>query len=178
MKLASILKEVLNEIGDLSKVQPLPFETSSPLDYYFHLEDGTQVKLNFAPLNVVSRYGTFTTDSELYNDSERDPRKEFNTSFIVGGTQHQYAKSDLKSFNQLLKTVLVCIQDFMSKNNPNALWSFGVDKNGKLAGDKQKSLLYYALTQKNKPEGFQVAKATLSNAMGYRSNVEGWVLFK
>ncbi len=179
MKLANILKEVLSEIGDLSKVQALPFDTSSPLDYYFHLEDGTLVKLNFAPISSVSRYGTFTTDSEAYDKDNRDLSKEFNTSFVVGGSQHQYTKSDLRSFNRLLKTIVVCVKDFVEKNDVDALWIFGVDKSGRLAGDRQKNILYKALTQNNLPPDYQMAPATLdARRVGYDSVVQGWVAFK
>lgn len=179
MKLVGILKEVLSEVGDLSKVQALPFDTSSPLDYYFHLEDGTLVKLNFAPISSVSRYGTFTTDSEDYNSAERNLTKEFNASFVVGGSQHQYTKSDLRSFNRLLKTIVVCIKDFIEKNDINAIWIFGVDKSGRLAGDRQKNILYKALTRNNLPPDYQMAPATLdATRVGYDSIVQGWVAFK
>lgn len=178
-KLIQILKEVLSEVGDLSKVEPYQFDDSSPLDYYFHLDDGTIVRVNFAPLSSVSRYGTFTALSKLYTDTERNLSKEFNVSFTVGGSQHQYQKADLKSFNKLLKTVVECIKSFMQKNDPTALWIFGVDKKGKLAGDRQKNILYHALTRSNMPQGFRGSEAILSApAVGYSGDVQGWVIFK
>ena len=178
-RLIKILKEVLSEVGDLSKVEPYQFDDSSPLDYRFDLEDGTQVRVNFAPLSTVSRYGTFTALSKLYTDTQRDRRREYNVSFTVGGSQHQYQKSDLKSFNKLLKTVVECIKSFMQKNDPTALWIFGVDKKGKLAGDRQKNILYQALTKNNMPDGFRGSEATLSApSAGYSGDVQGWVIFK
>jgi hypothetical protein len=129
------------EIGQLVK----PFQTSFNFD-----EEVNGYKSNFSDgnENKISMY--------FYLIEKKCPAYEID--LVVNGTSFgNNKKMDLKSFFPIISTSIACINDFIEKFNPAALYIVAADKREK-RGQKEKIWKEYIL-QNIKDTGFVVGNA-------------------
>lgn len=141
IRLKSILKEVLNEIGDIQNIKPYPFSKTSNQLYEFETEDGELVQVSFliAPISLI---GIEDTKEKTFT----------NIGFTISGSETQLKKSKYSYLIKILKTVVEVIIDYLKINHPKYLFISSTNKTDEksmIIWDSQKTKLYQAIMIKN-----------------------------
>ena len=141
--LVPILNEILvKEIGE-ANIPPLEWKKVSNVDYEFeiNINDSNEiVEVFFEPLWKNEDAKQYYLPQQLW-----DSKNTWNIAYTIGGTDTQFTKSNIKVLLQVLSTVVDIIKDFITRNEPDALYIIPTEKQG----DKtQKSHLYDAYVKK------------------------------
>jgi hypothetical protein len=143
--LVPILNEILvKEIGE-ANIPPLKWRKIDGEHYEFEIDvfgKGWEetVEVFYSPLWLNQQVQQYYLPPQLWNSE-----KCWNVAYIVGGTDTQFTKSNVKVLLQILSTVVDIIKNFISSKEPDALYILATEKDG----DKiQKSSLYEAYIKK------------------------------
>lgn len=147
--LIPILNEVLiGEIGE-ANISPLKW-TRNGVDkftdgesYSFEVEiDKVNETVNvlFDPMWVFQEIKQYYLPKKLWNSEST-----WNIEYTIGGTDTQFAKTNIKLLLQILSTIVDIIKNFISNDHPDALFISPTEKN---QTKNQKSSLYEAYIKK------------------------------
>jgi hypothetical protein len=137
--LIPILNEILiGEIGE-ANILPLKWERNNGGHYSFDVDINNIneiVEVEFEPMWVDSTYKQFYLPTKLW-----DSKNTWNIAYTIGGTDTQFAKTNLKLLLQILSTVVDIVKDFISNKEPDALYIHPTEKD---PSKNQKKHLYEA----------------------------------
>lgn len=168
IKIAQLIKEVIEEVGDLQNIQPLPYdlekgtftvpykgkEYRGKVLFTFFNKQGLEM-IKFPPVVDLAK---FTTG--------------YSIGYSIEGIGSQYIRGDAKLLFTVLKTVSILISEFIT-NHPESIYLiFAENKTGIGMEDPQKLLLYKQILGKNLPQGFRIGE------MGIEGIVQGLFICK
>ena len=143
--LIPLLKEILvKEIGE-ANIPPLKWRKIDGEWYEFEIDifgEGFDdpVEVIFEPFNQNQKTKQYYLPPKLWNSPNT-----WNIAYTVGGTDTQFTQSNIKVLLQIMSTVVDIIKDFISSNEPNALYILATEKE---ENKIQKSNLYEAYIKK------------------------------
>ena len=152
ISISKLVKEVLQEIGDLNNIKPFPNLSNN----IYNMGNGNKLRIDIFPISLDE------------SDKKRIPRvfdldeAIFNIGFKVNDVDTQAFKSEPKILFRVLKTVSDRINMYLmnqKKNNVYPLFIIGaqsktIDFPG--VNDPQKLKLYRQIITKNLPPGYRV----------------------
>lgn len=143
--LVPILEQILvKEIGE-ANIPPLEWKKVSPTRYKFltYINDFTEV------VTVDFEHIKDEVAKQFYFPPKyRSLENVYNVGYLIGRTEIQYAKTDLKTLLTILSTVVGTIKDFLANINPDGLFIQGSEKELGSGDVSQKSNLYQAYLKK------------------------------
>lgn len=145
LNLRALLREVLNEVGELEGIESYSFSKTSNDMYKFKTEQGDKVIVKFAlyPLTYI--------ENSLPKDI--DPNGTFiNIEFEVEGEDTQFRKSTYNYLIKILKTIFNITLDYLKINHPKYILIVATNKSKQKSSeelDQQKGKLYQAIMLKN-----------------------------
>ena len=168
MSISKLLREIINEVGYLQNIQPLPYDLEKGtftiphkgIDYrgkvlftFFNKQGLGMVQ--FPPVVNLSNFET-----------------GYNIGYSIEGISSQFIRGDIKLLLTVLKTVSILVADFIKKH-PNSMYLiFAENKMGIGMEDSQKLSLYKQILGKSLPQGFRIGE------MGIEGIVQGLFICK
>tara|TARA_Y100000385_G_scaffold248717_1_gene269618 strand:+ start:2294 stop:2806 length:513 start_codon:yes stop_codon:yes gene_type:complete len=154
IKILELLSEVLNEVGDLSKIPPYDFTIKSTGGSF--VVDGLQGSVNISKwpqsLNKKFKFPPVVEVGE---------RPLYNIGYSIEEEGSQFIKTNYKTLIKILKTVSLILKHHMSKlDSENPIYTiFSEGKEGVGFEDHQKMLIYKEILSKNTPSGYRIGIA-------------------
>lgn len=172
IKLLQLLKETINEIGDLQNIEPYKTINPNPRSYYFSANINDVKKNVKVEFEDFSEYAPlFKVKSQIYKNSfDKNNLEEngfYNLGFSIDGITSQFDKTNLSDYFRIMKTVLVSSYNFLEKRKPFGIVFFGADKKGEVGIDRQKTLMYFRIAAKNLPKGYRMEEVEYDGDKGY-----------
>ena len=137
--LVPILNEILvKEIGE-ANIPPLKWRKIDGEHYEFEITINNlneTVEVIFDPIWVNQETMQYYLPNKLW-----DSKNTWNVAYVIGGTDTQFAKTNIKLLLQILSTVVDIIKNFISNSTPDALYILATEKD---QNKTQKSSLYDA----------------------------------
>jgi hypothetical protein len=137
--LVPILNEILvKEIGE-ANIPPLKWRKIDGEHYEFEITINNlneTVEVIFDPIWVNQETMQYYLPNKLW-----DSKNTWNVAYVIGGTDTQFAKTNIKLLLQILSTVVDIIKNFISNSTPDALYILATEKD---QNKFQKSSLYDA----------------------------------
>jgi len=147
-----LLAEVINEIGDLSNIEPYNYNIKST-GGDFRIEDGYRVSVNLTtwPPPLHKNF-IFPPVVELNNNPI------YNVGYTIEGEGSQFIKSNYKTLIKILKTVSLIVEHHLNRlDSQNPIFTFFAEgKKGKGHDDRQKTLMYKEILSKNIPPNYRI----------------------
>ena len=143
--LVPILEQILvKEIGE-ANIPPLAWKKISPTKYRFliDLKDSTEVVT--VDFDRIEDEGV---KQFYFPPKYRNLENVYNVGYLVGRTESQFIKTDLKTLLLILSTVIDIIKNFLKEVNPDGLYIQGSEKEFGSGDTSQKSNLYQAFLKK------------------------------
>jgi hypothetical protein len=143
--LIPILEQILvKEIGE-ANIPPLTWKKVSPTKYKFlvyinGLTEAVIVDFEYIEDEISKNF--------YFPPKYRNLENVYNVGYLVGRTEEQYAKTDLKTLLQILSTVVDIIKNFIKEIKPDGLFIQGSEKELGSGDISQKSNLYQAYLKK------------------------------
>lgn len=154
ISLITLLKEVINEVGDLENIHPYDYNLNNDggeFDIILH-DIKTKVKVNItkSPDKLKPEFNfppiISSNDKEVYN-----------VGFTVGNEDTQYSKEDYSILVKTIKTVVEIVKNSLNKYPKNIIFVFfAASKIGKGHQDPQKLKFYKIILQQNLPNGWRI----------------------
>ena len=143
--LVPILEQILvKEIGE-ANIPPLAWKKMSPTKYKFlvDINDFTEVvTVDFE--RIEDKY----SKQFYFPPKYRSLENVYNVGYLVGRTEVQYTKTDLKTLLSILSTVVDIIKNFLNEVSPDGLFIQGSEKELGSGDTSQKTNLYQAYLKK------------------------------
>ena len=155
--LAQLLKEVINEVGDLQNIQPLQYDLEKQTFTVPYKGKECRGKVTFTFLNEK---GLSIFELPPVVDLSKI-KTGYNIGYSIEGVGSQFIIGDAKLLLTVLKTVSIIVADFVKKHPDSLYLVFGESKTGIGMEDKQKLTLYRQILGKNLPEGFRIGEASI-----------------
>ena len=153
LKLIKLVKEVINEVGDLKNMPPYTYKINNETGI-FYIDDDVEIKVQFQLLSLKDKY-----DFDISPVFDVFKNKLYNIVFYANEKSDQYMKSDLKTLIKILKTTLDIILEIIPSYPKNTIFLIsGEHKKGRLELDKQKMDLYKSIIKYNLPQGFRIGE--------------------
>lgn len=157
IKISTLLKEVIAEVGDLRNIEPVPYDKGKGT---FEIEYGGKQyrgKVTFTKLDQTS-LGLLKLPA-IVNTS--NTKEGYNVGYSVEGVGTQALRSNLKVLLSVLKAVSLIAMDHILKF-PNAIHLiFAESKTEAGYNDQQKLAIYQQILGHNLPKGFRIGKAEI-----------------
>jgi hypothetical protein len=116
------LYQQLNEIGDFKNIKSLPYNEYSPNSFEFKIDDiPVEVKIEKIDDKIKN---IFPEPSLAYRNFSN---KYYNVGFDIYGETDKFIKTDVKTLNKIIKTILDIVNKFIEKNDPDLLLIFTND---------------------------------------------------
>ena len=184
IKLSKLLTEILKEAGDLKNIQVIPYNKISD-DLYEFSYDGMDVKVEFEshPSDIITDTIIPNINDEVFQQviSKRaDNINGYNVSFSVNDTDTQAKKTDIRTLFVILNTVVSIIKEFIREKRPFLLTVFSMSKFGSMSTDKQKSMLYAAISNQHLPSDYYLRDISIdhtSPVLDFFKGFKGLILF-
>lgn len=152
LKIMELLKEVLNEIGDLANIKPYPWRYDSAFfEGSFFTEKDEMVRMG------VENLSFFKDELKLPPVFNPEKNEIYQVSYSVEGNESQYRKASYKELAAILKTVMeFCKEVFQDvERSVGGKPIFMIASQSKYtqdyAPDPQKDALYKSIILKNLP---------------------------
>lgn len=154
-----LLKEVLNEVGDLANIKPFPYRYHS--DFFegsFSTEKDEMVRMG---LENISFFKDEFTVPPVFNPEENEI---YQVVYSVEDSETQYRKASYKELAAILKTVMeFCKEAFedaeeSTGGKPIFLIASQSKHSSDYAPDPQKDALYKSIILKNLPTSYRSAE--------------------
>lgn len=186
IKLAMLLNEVLNEVGDLKNIEPVPYTDIGNDRYYFKYEGmDVDVMFEYYPLNEVKDTILPNMTSDIFNKARGNKNVLdldcYNLTFTVNNEDAQATKVPLSVLYTILSTVVKIAKEFVEKEQPFLITIFSASKFGSIATDKQKAMLYKEISKQNLPSDYYLRDIKLDvvgRVFKDYQGFEGLVLFR
>lgn len=164
MSLVKIFEEVklenaLKVIFDFDNVNLLDF-TRSGNKYRFNIQPDAVCEVNFE--DVSSDKHTIRFAPLLQN-----VKQIVNVNFTINGDDTQYKKTDIAYITTVLFNVVNCINDYISRNDPECLLVIPLAKTGIMAPDRQKDMVYRYICRKYAPSGYGISDIKVISFNGF-----------
>jgi hypothetical protein len=184
IKLSKLLTEILKEAGDLKNIQVIPYNKISD-DLYEFSYNGMDVKVEFEshPSDIITDTIIPNVNDEVFQQviSKRaDNINGYNVSFSVNDTDTQAKKTDIRTLFVILNTVVSIIKEFIREKRPFLLTVFSMSKFGSMSTDKQKSMLYAAISNQHLPSDYYLRDISIdhtSPVLDFFKGFKGLILF-
>lgn len=158
IKITKLLKEVLNEVGDLANIKPLEYDKGN---YTFKVPFKGQEYRGKVNLTYIDKQGLgLYKIPPVVNLDKID--KGYNIGYSIEGVSSQYLKSDTKLLLAILKTVSILAGDFIFKHPDAIYFIFAESKTGIGFDENQKLGLYKQILGQNVPQGFRIGEASMA----------------
>lgn len=165
--LSSLIKEIINEVGDLGNIEPYPFSTMSDTYANFKTDDSEKVSVYFEDITDIMDKSSIP---KVF-----DPKNNLIIQFVydVQGSTSQYKKTSFGELIKILKTVLVFFKEkipyIFSKYGKNVI--IVISSQSRYSdtfnpNDPQKDALYQEVVIKNLPSGFRNQIVDISSLDG------------
>jgi hypothetical protein len=155
--LTTLLREVVNEVGDLQNIQPLLHDISKGTFTVPYKGKEYRGKVTFTFLNTK---GLSAFDFPPVVDLQQI-KTGYNVGYSIEGISSQFIKADTKLLLSILKTVSIVVADHVEKH-PNSIHVFfGENKTGIGMEDPQKLAMYGQILGKNLPQGYRMGEVKL-----------------
>ena len=157
ISISNLLKEVINEVGDLQNIQPLSYDLEKGTFVVPYKEKEYRGKVTFTFLNEknLNAFGL----PPVVDLSKI--KTGYNIGYSVEGVGSQFFRGDAKLLFAVLKTVSILVADFIEKHPDSLYLVFGENKIGVGMEDPQKLALYQQILGQNLPQGFRVGKVSI-----------------
>lgn len=152
IELFKLLSEIINEVGDLSNIEPYKFSLKDT-GGDFKTEEGYRVNVNLTKWSSnLHKNLVFPPIVEI------EGKNIYNIGYSIEGEGSQFIKSNYKTLIKILKTVSLIIEHHVKRlDSQNPIFTlFATDKRGKGHEDKQKTLIYKEILSKNIPTGYRI----------------------
>ena len=158
LKLATILNEIIAEVGDLSTTKPYEFRQITPLRFEFVDVEGDTVSVEF---QIYDNSLQHLLSPALSN------KIGYNVLIKVQDDDVQYKQTSLPLYNRILKTAVDIINIFLKNKKPDFIFVKG---NSKEAGDVEvqtvKDSYYMAIIKANTPPTYGYASSKIGGYDG------------
>jgi len=158
IKVFKLLSEIINEIGDLSNIEPYKYNLKGT-GGDFKTEEGYRVNVN------ISKWPSDFHKNLIFPPIvETEGKNIYNIEYSVEGETSQFTKSNYKILIKILKTVSLIVKHYVEKlDSQNPIFTlFATDKKGKGQEDKQKTLIYKEILSKNIPTSYRIGLGVLT----------------
>jgi hypothetical protein len=166
LSLASLISEIINEVGDLKNINPYNYQlTKYPGgiagNFWVEFPSGKQ---EMADVIIESIDPSNKIDIELPPVFEiNDPKiKGFSIAYTIGNEDAQFDKSDLKTYVKVMATVVNIVKEVVSDNEKKyykPLYLFlSTSKTGEMGTQDTKLKYYQAILNNNLPSGYRMGK--------------------
>lgn len=176
LTLQQLLKEVLNEVGDLAGIKSYGFKydrssyegkflTSESDQVVMFIQDITDVVQEYEEFGLVKIPPVFRQTGKSL--SQNTDVAFFDIGYNVNGTDTQFRKTDLRQLVRILKTVLefakVAVVDVMEDVGEKTVFivSSQAKDTEESKPDPQKDALYRSIILQNLPPGFRTAELVI-----------------
>jgi len=156
-KLSQLLTEIINEVGDLQNIQPLPYDLAKGTFTVSHKGTDYRGKVLFTFFNKQGL--GMIQFPPVVNLSNFETG--YNIGYSIEGIGSQFIRGDIKLLLTVLKTVSILVADFIKKHPDSMYLIFAENKIGIGMEDPQKLSLYKQILAKNLPQGFRVEKMSI-----------------
>lgn len=152
IELFELLSEIINEVGDLSNIEPYQFSLKDS-GGDFKTEEGYRVNVSLTKW-----------PSDLYKNFifppivEIEGKNIYNIGYSIEGESSQFIKSNYKTLIKILKTVSLIVKHHIERlDSQTPIYTlFAEGKRGKGHEDKQKTLIYKEILSNNIPTGYRI----------------------
>lgn len=154
-----------NEVLDLGDVPGYSYNKSKNLMYSFESE-GSAVEVEF--MYIEDEYVNSIMSAPKIFSQLRERNKQgkiYNLAYTVDGVDGRAKKASYKEFVNILKTVVDISNDFVLSEKPFSVIIIAANKETALSVDRQKSMVYLALSNSHLPTGYSIIDVT-SNLRG------------
>lgn len=157
-----LLKEVLNEVGDLANIKPYPYRYHS--DFFegsFFTDKDEMVRMS---LDNLSWFREQLNIPPVFNPEEN---QIYQVAYSVEDSETQYRKASYKELAAILKTVMeFCKEAFedaeeSTGGKPIFLIASQSKHSKEYGPDPQKDALYRSIVLKNLPPTYRTGSATV-----------------
>lgn len=162
IELTKILKEIINEVGDLENIIPYKFQMDSEGLAYFRDEDGDVVVMFVEELGQDQKAEL----SKVPKVFEVENNPAIDVGYKISGVLSQYKKSTYSKLMRILKTFSIYLKEEIGrveKKYPNLkpliLIAAQSKNREEFADDAQKFNLYRQLVMKNIPKNYRISQA-------------------
>jgi len=156
IKLISLINEMIEEIGDLSNIEPLPRRGFNNWEVPGKDEETYKLEMDISPVPLYSKAKYLNKIPPSYDTSE----DLYHVSFAIENMDTQFMKTSPKILFRILKTVASEIKKSLSRAedaDSNPILMIGAQsKLGLGKEDPQKLKLYKAIIAKNLPSGYRI----------------------
>lgn len=157
LKITKLLKEIVNEVGDLTNISPLAYDLTKNTFTVEHSGKSYRGQVNFTFLNEKGlSVFEFPPVVEVLNI-----KTGYNVGYSIEGVSSQFVKGDTKLLLAVLKTVSILVAHHIQKNPDSIYLFFAESKTGIGMEDSQKLTLYHQILAKNLPQGFRIGKTSI-----------------
>jgi len=155
--ITNLIREVLNEVGDLQNIQTLPYDSDKGT---FTVPYGGKEYRGKVTFTFLNEKGLSVFELPPVVDLSKI-KTGYNIGYSIEGVGSQFIKGDTKLLFTILKTVSIIVAEFIKKHPDSLYLVFGESKTGIGMDDPQKLALYQQILGKNLPQGFRIGKASI-----------------
>ena len=157
IKIGQLLKEIINEVGDLTNIQPVPYDVSKGTFTVDYLEKQYRGKVQFTRLD---KKGLSLIKLPPIVDQTKI-QVGYSIGYSIEGISSQAIKGDVKLLLSILKAVSEIVADHITKQPDAIYFIFAESKVEAGFNDPQKLKLYQHILGHNLPKGFRMGKAEI-----------------
>lgn len=157
LTLSKLLKEIINEVGDLKNIKLFPYNLEKGTFTVLYKEERYKGKVTFTFLNEK---GLSIFELPPVVDLTKI-KTGYNVGYSIEGVSSQYIKGDIRLLLTILKTVSIIVAEFIEKHPDSLYLFFGENKTGVGMDDPQKLALYQQILGNNLPQNFRIGKTSI-----------------
>jgi hypothetical protein len=155
VSLLVLLKETLNEIGDLNNIEPFPYILTS----YGGTFDIEIPNYGVIDVRVVTEdVSNFKQDFHFPPIINPEGKELINIAYSIDGTDSQFAKTNISLLMRILKTISEMINEILVKYEDPLFIIMASDKFGGVKSDPQKFKFYKLILRQNMPSGWRIGE--------------------
>lgn len=172
--LSTMLRDLLLEIGDMGDQSPYDIKTLSKHKAEFFTNLGKKVNVEIQQMDQEMFEKGVDAESvpDIFFDSYNLTKKNkdlYNLTFDVNGSEIQGAKTDLKGYFKIMKTVLTFVNSFVEEKKPFAIIILADEKSEK----DTKKRYYGEILKQNINKEYRILDGIKSN-FGH----EGYIIMR
>lgn len=154
IKLITLLREVVNEVGDLKNITPYDYELTNNGGKFTFVEDGEVLNVEVKIEDITNQKEHFMIPPVL------NPKNKnlYNVSYTVNGNDRQFIKSNPHILIKILKTVTEIIKNIISKYENPIFVILAQNKIEGIKTDLQKFNYYKLILMQNIPTGYRYSE--------------------
>lgn len=161
--LSGDLYNKLDEAFDFENIEIHPIQRLNNTVYTFDVDfDGTTVEVY---VDFIAMMRDDITLIPLLDSA----KTIYNVGYAIGDTMEtaQFKKSGLRTLIKILKTVVECIKEFISRNKPDILLFYAAGKKNKEVDDLQKMNIYRSIADKHLPVQYNISNSIHNGKHGF-----------